>query len=144
LDETIQKTVLPLVGRKQVLFISATGACRAPMAAAMAQERFGEAIRAGFAALRPAPEFSAPMEQFMRRIGIDMGYRPPQTIEQALCGTTPDLAVAIGEGVEKLPLPGVKTVHWSLPKPAAADDDAMERLRLAIEANVDMLMQSLK
>jgi hypothetical protein len=35
-------------------------------------------------------------------------------------------------------------VQWSLPEPALPDDDAMDRLRLAIEANVDMLIQSFK
>ncbi len=144
IDETIQKTVLPLVTRKRVLFISPTGACRAPMAAAMAQERFGDRIRTGFAALRPAAELSAPMNRVMQRVGVDMGYRKPQTIEQALYGTTPDLTVAIGDGVDKIPLPGIKMVQWSLPEPALPDDDAMDRLRLAIEANVDMLIQSFK
>ncbi len=144
IDETLQKTVLPLVTRKRVLFVSPTGACRAPMAAAMAQERFGDAIRTGFAALRPAAELSAPMNQVMQRAGVDMGYRKPQTVEQALYGNTPDLTVAIGDGVDKRPLPGIKMVQWSLPEPAFPDDDTMERLRLAIEANVDMLMQSFK
>jgi arsenate reductase len=54
IDGAIQKTVLPQVKRKQVIFISPTGACRAPMAAAMAQHRFGDCIRAEFGALRPA------------------------------------------------------------------------------------------
>ncbi len=143
IDETIQKTVLPLVKRKHVLFISPTGACRAPMAAAIAQERFGDAIRTGFAAPRPAPEMSAPMSRFMQRVGVDVGYRIPQTFEQALFGTTPDLTVAIGDGADTIPIPGIKTVQWSLPEPTLPDEDAMNRLRRAIEAKLDVLMQSL-
>ncbi len=146
IDETIQKTVLPLVERKHVLFISPTGACRAPMAAAMAQERFGDRIRTGFAALRPAPELSAAMERFMRQTGVDMGYRNPQTIEQALYGTTPDLTVAIGEGVEKTSLPGIKSVQWALPDPISPDEDdaAIDRLHLAIGTRIDTLMEFLE
>ena len=141
IDEAIQKTVLPLVKRKNVLFISPAGACRAPMAAAIAQERFGDGIRTGFAALQPASELSAPMNRVMQQVGVDMGYRKPQTIEQALYGTTPDLTVAIGDGVDTMPLPGIKTVQWSLPEPALTDDEATDRLRLEIEAHVDTLMQ---
>ncbi len=144
IDEAIQKTVLPLVTRKRVLFISPTGACRAPMAAAMAQERFGDCVRTEFAALRPAAELSAPMNRVMQRVGVDLGYRIPQTIEQALCGPTPDLTVVIGGGVDKRALAGKKMVQWTLPEPTLPDDEAMDRLRLAIEANVDILMQSFK
>ncbi len=140
IDEAIQKTVLPLVKRKNVLFISPTGACRAPMAAAMAQQRFGDGIRTGFAALHPASELSAPMNRAMQQVGVDMGYRKPQTIEQALAGATPDLLIAIGEGVDKISIPSGKTVKWSLPETVSPDDAAMDRLRLTIAAHVDKLM----
>ena len=53
IDEALQKTVLPLVNRKKVLFISPAGACRAPMAAAMAQQRYGDRIRTGFGGCSP-------------------------------------------------------------------------------------------
>ncbi len=141
-DEAIQQTVLPLVKRKNVLFVSPTGACRAPMAAAIAQQRYGDCIRTGFGALRPASELSASMVRAMQRVGMDMGYRNPQNVEQALSGTTPNLAIAIGESVDKIPVPGIKTVQWSLPEPVLTDDAAMDRLRLEIEANADKLMQS--
>jgi arsenate reductase (thioredoxin) len=144
IDEAIQKTVLPLVERKKVLFTSPTGACRAPMAAAIAQQRFGDYIRTGFAAQQPSPELYAPMVSAMQRTGVDMGYRKPQTVEQALYGTTPDLSIAIGDVADKMTVPGLKTVQWSLPEPPSPDDAAMDRLRLSIEARVDMLMQSLK
>ena len=144
IDETLQKTVLPFVTRKRVLFISPTGACRAPMAAAMAQGRFGDRIRTGFAARRPAPELSSAMVRSMHRVAVDMGYRKPQSIERALSATTPNLTIAIGDGVEKIRVPGLKTVQWSLPEPASSDDAAMDRLRLAMESHVDTLMALLE
>ena len=144
LDEAIEKTVLPLVKRKQVLFISPTGACRAPMAAAMAQQRYGDGIRTDFGGWSPAPALHEPMVRAMERVGVDMGYRKPQNVEQALYGATPDLTVTIGDGVNEIPVPGVKTVQWSLPDPASSNDEAMDRLRLEIEGHVDTLMQLLK
>jgi len=144
IDEAIQKTVLPMVNRKKILFISPTGACRAPMAAAMAQQRYGDGIRAGFGGWSPAPALHEPMVRAMERVGVDMGYRKPQNVEQALYGATPDLTVTIGDGVNEIPVPGVKTVQWSLPDPASSNDEAMGRLRLEIEGHVDTLMQLFK
>ena len=141
IDEAIQKTVLPLVKRKNVLFISQTGACRAPMAAAMAQQRFGDGIRTGFAAVHPASELSAPMNRAMQQVGVDMGYRKPQNVEQALNSTTPDLTIAIGDGVDKISVPGIKTVPWSLPEPVSWDEAAIDRMRPTIEAHMDRLME---
>jgi multimeric flavodoxin WrbA len=144
IDEAIQKTVLPLLKRKNVLFISPTGACRAPMAAAMAQRRFGDRIRTGFAAMNPAPELSRPMILAMQQVGVDMGYRKPQNLELALNDVTPDLTIAIGDGGKKIRAPGIKTVQWSLPEPASSDEAAMDRLRLAMESHVGKLMALLE
>jgi hypothetical protein len=82
------------------------------------------------------------MVQAMQRVGVDMGYRKPQNIDHALYGATPDLSIAIGEGVDKKSVPGIKTLQWSLPEPVSPDDAAMDRLRLAIDAHVDKLMQA--
>ena len=144
IDVVIQKSVLPLVNRKKVLFISPTGACRAPMAAAMAQQQYGDRIRTSFAGSSPASALHEPMVQSMERIGVDMGYRKPQHVEQGLYGAKPDLTVTIGHKVDEIPVPGVKTVQWSLPTPATPDDEAMDRLRLEIERHVDTLKQLFK
>ena len=143
-DAVIQKFVLPLVNRKRVLFISPTGACRAPMAAAMAQQRYGDSIRTGFGGWSPASALHEPMVRAMERVGVDMGYRKPQSVEQALYGARPDLTVTIGDGVNEIPISGVNTVQWSQPTPASSDDEAMDRLRLEIEGHVDTLKQLFK
>jgi multimeric flavodoxin WrbA len=144
IDEAIQKTVLPLVKRKNVLFISQTGACRAPMAAAMAQQRFGDGIRTEFAAVHPASELSGPMRRAMQQIGMDMGYRKPKNVEQALIDATPDLTITIGDGVEKTPVPGIKTVQWTLPASVSPDEAIIAQMRPAMEAQVDTLMETLE
>lgn len=142
LDEAIQKTVLPLVRRKQVLFISPTGACRAPMAAVMAQQRYGTRIRTGSGGWSPATALHDPMVQAMQRVGVDMGFRRPATIERALAGATPDLTIVIGQHAAETAVRGVKTVRWSLPEPGASDDETMDRMRMEMEGRVEKLMQS--
>jgi hypothetical protein len=113
------------------------------MAAALAQQRFGDRIRTGFGGLRPAPELSAPMVQAMQRAGVDMGYRRPQPMDRALYGAVPDLTVVIGDGADQTMVPGAKQVSWSLAGPASSEDDALDQLRIAVDAQVDTLMQSL-
>ncbi len=141
IDAAIEKTVLPLINRKKALFISPQGACRAPMAAAMAQQRYGDRIRTAFGGGSPAPDLHEPMLRAMQRAGVDMGYRKPQTILQACHGAAPDLTIAIGQAGDQLALPGARTVQWTLADPVSADDASMDRLRLEIEAHLDSLMQ---
>ncbi|MGA6927252.1 MAG: NAD(P)H-dependent oxidoreductase [Desulfosarcina sp.] len=141
IDAAVATIVLPQVNRKKVLFLSAEGACRSPMAAALAQQRYGELVRTGAGAPRPAPEWSAPMVRSMQRIGVDMGYRRPHAADQALYGDRPDLTVILGEDVEEIPTSASPTVRWSIPKPTAADDESMEQTRRQIETQLETLMQ---
>lgn len=140
IDEAVEKTVRPLVNRQKILFLSEAGACRAPMAAAIAQLRCGERIRTDFGARSPAVEFSQPMVQAMERIGVDMGFRKPAAIDAAFFGAPADRVVVIGDGVGEMPVTGVKTEQWPLPAPAATDDRTMDRLRSEIEARVASLI----
>ncbi|HSO19272.1 MAG TPA: NAD(P)H-dependent oxidoreductase [Desulfosarcina sp.] len=139
LDDAIRKTVLPLIGRRKVLFVSPRGACRAPMAAAMAQMRYGERIRTDFAGRAPAAGLWEPMVQVMQRKGTDMGFRRPKPVDQAFWGAAPDLVVAIGGAGDPPPLAGVPTSHWTLPEPASPDDRDLERLHREVAAAVDGL-----
>jgi arsenate reductase len=143
IETAIEKTVRPLLGRKKILFVSKAGACRSPMAAAIAQMRHGERIRSGFGGATPAPELSAAMVRTMEDMGMDMGFRHPSTIEGALFGARPDFVVVIGKAVGKMPLDGVTTLHWDLPQPSSTDDHAMEQLRDDIAARIDTLLSTI-
>jgi len=142
IDEAVAKTVLPLITRKKILFISPEGACRAPMAAALAQQRFGERICTGFGGLRPASELSVPMVQALQRVGVDMDYRRPQHMDRALYGATPDLTVIIGEADDDwmTTIPGDKMIRWSIAGPVSSAEKTMDRLRMAIDVQVNTLM----
>lgn len=142
LDAAIEKTVRPLVNRKKILFVSEAAACRAPMAAAIAQQRYGEHIRTAFGALAPAAELSAPMVQALQRVGVDMGYRKPEALEEAFFGAPADRVIVIGEGVDQTPPAGVKTEKWPLPAPVATDDQTMDQLRSEIETQLDSLLKA--
>lgn len=141
IERVVQRTVLPLLARKKILFVSSRGACRAPMAAAMAQQRYGQQIRTAFGGLAPLSELSVPMVRALERIGVDLAFRKPTSVNEAMHGLTPDLAIVIGEGVDK-PVPAhVASIRWSLDEPLASDDAAMDQLRQAIHVHLDSLHQ---
>ena len=139
LDAAVARTVLPLVTRKKVLFVSPHGACRAPMAAALAQERLGTAIRTDFGARAPADELSPGMAAAMQALGVDLGYRRPQPLEAAFAGHRPDVIIDIGDGKGPVPIPGVETEQWTLVEPTSLDEAALKGLRHQIEARIDTL-----
>ncbi len=139
LDTLIEKTILPMADRKKVLFISREGSLRAPLAAAMVQQRHGNRICTAFAGTHPAPNLSSTMLMAMQTRGMDLFYRRPPPPDQALHGTLPDLVIVVDNRTSNGPIPGVKTLHWPLPVVPADDENAVNRLIRDIEARIDSL-----
>jgi arsenate reductase len=133
----------PLVARKRVLFVSRpTGPAGRPWRRPWPSSATENRIRTGYGCLRPASEFSTTMVQTMQRVGVDMGYRRPQHVDQAFYGATPDLTIIIGDGADRTMVPGTTTKQWPLTKPVSSDDETMDRLRMEIDAHVDTLKPS--
>ena len=143
-DALVKETVHPMLSRKNVLFLSPEGACRAPLAAAMAQQRFSDRIRTDFAGMEKTTALDETMVRCVQETGLDLGYRRPQSPEEAFFGLAPDLMVVIGDGPEKDPYPNVERLHWSLPAPQSTDNQSMETLRLQIRANLDQLTNRIR
>jgi arsenate reductase len=141
IDALVENMLSSLIQRKKVVFVSQKGACLAPMAAALAQQRHGDAIRTDFAGRSPAAEFSPAMVATMERLSVDMAYRKPQHPDDVFFGATPDLAVAIGIDTDGDLMPGVKTIRWDATGPSPADEKAADHLRQRIQARVDTLMR---
>jgi len=145
IETAVEKTVVPLVGRTRILFVSPLGACRAPMAAAMAQQRFPDRIRTDFAGVEKAAALDETMVGFLQETGLDLVYRRPQSPEEAFFGLAPDLMVVIGDGFdEKMPHLPVERLHWSLPAPKPTDNQSMETLHLQIRENLDRLIERIQ
>jgi arsenate reductase (thioredoxin) len=140
IDALIEKTVRPMLSRKQILFVSPQGACRAPLAAALAQAQHGDQVCTGFAGLTPASALSPTMLQAIEARGMDLGYRKPVGMDQTLSGTPPDLIVVMDKSIPDDLVPGVKTQHWPLSAPDADDHAAMERLIGDVETHIETLL----
>ena len=137
IEAAIEKTVVPLIGRKKILFVSRQGACRAPMAAAMVQARYGDRIHTDFAGFSPVDKLEESMVQAMQRIGTDIAYRRPKSVAQAFHGATPDLVVTIGDTAEKSMLQNTKTLRWQMSEAVSPEADDMDRRRIEMERLIE-------
>ena len=144
IDNAVETIISPLLARRRVLFVSEKGACRAPMAAALAQRQYGDYIQTDYASLSPESELAAPMITKMEQCRLDLTYRTPQQLEKVLMGTTPDLTVVIGEGIDKKAFPGKKRIRWPLAGVFTPDVEMMDQLHQKTKKFVDSLMQHLE
>jgi len=142
IDAAIDQTVRPLLKRSRVLFVSPKGACRAPMAAALVQQRFADTIRTDYCGLTPAKRLNPAMLRNMQQQGLDMAYRVPQNVDQITAGMAFDLVIIIGTKRYQSPVSAGRTIHWPVPAPKPGDDDGM-LLRQTIEGHTDSLIQAL-
>jgi multimeric flavodoxin WrbA/protein-tyrosine-phosphatase len=144
IDAAVEKTVLPLVGRTRILFVSPRGACRAPMAAALAQQRFPDRIRTDFAGMEKTDALEERMVQYFQKAGLDLGYRRPQSPKEAFFGNAPDLMVVIGEDSAEMPHPDVERLQWPLPASQPTNGQRLEALHAQIRANLDRLAKRIQ
>ncbi len=142
IDDTVEKIIVPLVRRKRVLFVSASGACLSPMAAAITQRRYGDGIDADFAAHSPSSGFSEQMVQTMEKSGVDVRYGKPKAMDQTILDPAPDLTVTMGNPVDHENIPGLQKVHWHIDQPAESDENAMEQLHRQMSDLIDQMMKT--
>ena len=74
---------------------------------------------------------------------IDMGFRRPQRIEDAISHNTPEIIVTMGCGEECPYVPGARMLDWDLPDPAGKPLNFMRQTRDEIENRVKNLIKEL-
>ena len=126
--------------RKKILFACRENACRSQMAAAFARHMAGNALDVACAGTQPAEAPNPLMQEVMAEIGLDMAFRPPRALDEALARETPHMIVTMGCGEECPFIPGVEVIDWELPDPSGQDTDFMRRVRDEIQARVEALI----
>ncbi len=135
-EEAAERLMKPFQGRKKVLFACRENACRSQMASAFAQFLAGDRLDVTNGGSQPAEKINPDMVQVMHEKGIDMGFRNPRPIEEAIADESPELIVTMGCG-EQCPLvPGAKIIDWDLPDPAGRSIGFMRDVRDEIEKRV--------
>ncbi len=131
-------------GRTPVVFACRENACRSQMAAAFAQTLAGDRLDVSCGGSEPAEAVNPKMAQVMAEKGIDMGFRNPKAISDAIeAGPPPEVIVTMGCGEACPAVPGAQVIDWDLPDPAEGDLDLMRRIRDEIESRVTAWIGSL-
>jgi len=145
--EDVQNAVDALLqsfqGRRKILFICRENACRSQMAAAFAQFLAGDRLDVLSAGSQPVDKVDPDMVKTMHEKGVDMGFRSPRSIDEALAAESPELIVTMG-CEEQCPLVrGAQRIDWDLPDPAGRPLEFMRAVRDDIEQRVRELIQQI-
>lgn len=143
-EQAVKRLLTPFQGRKKVLFACRENACRSQMASAFAQFLAGDKLEVSNGGSEPAEKINPDMVTVMHEKGIDMGYRSPRSIEEAISNDTPELIITMGCGEQCPLLPGAKITDWDLPDPAGKSIEYMRDVRDEIEKKVVDLINEIK
>jgi arsenite transporter/arsenate reductase (thioredoxin) len=143
-EEAAERLLQPFQGRKKVLFACRENACRSQMASAFAQFLAGDKLDVSNAGSEPAEKINPDMVKVMHEKGIDMGFRNPRSMEEAIANETPELIITMGCGEQCSLLPGAKIIDWDLPDPAGQSMEFMRDVRDEIEKKVVNLINEIK
>ncbi|MBW1771242.1 MAG: NAD(P)H-dependent oxidoreductase [Deltaproteobacteria bacterium] len=132
----------PFLKRKKLLFVCTENACRSQMASAFVQYNAGDKIEVESAGSAPAQEINPLMEEVMGEKGIDMAFRKPKSIDEALRFGKPESIISMGCEETCPHLPGVARHEWDLPDPSGKTIAFMRRVRDDIEERVDKLLST--
>lgn len=130
----------PLLNRKKILFACIGNSCRSQMAGAFAQIMFGDKIDVMTGGSRPEENINPVMEDALREKGIDMAYRKPKSINDAIEHSPPDWIITMGCGEECPFVPGAKVEDWDITDPAGKPIEFMREIRDEIEKKVKTLI----
>jgi len=133
----------PYLARKKILFACRENACRSQMASAFAGYIAGDRIDALNGGSTPVDAINPIMVEVMQEKGIDMAFRMPKSIEQAISKEKPDIIITMGCKEECPFVPGAKTENWDLPDPDGKSIEFMRNVRDEIENRVIKLKDKL-
>jgi len=141
--EEAKKLLNPLLERKKILFACRENACRSQMAASFAQYMAGDKLEVLSGGNNPADKINPVMVEVMAEKGIDMAFRIPESIDNAIAETKPDYIITMGCGEGFPALSSTKKIDWNLPNPADESIDFMRKIRDEIEEKVINLIKNL-
>ena len=141
--KAVSSILEPFQGRKKVLFSCRENACRSQMASAFAQYLAGDRLEVINGGSEPAGQVNPDMVKVMHEKGIDMGFRRPQSMDEAISHVKPDLIITMGCR-EQCPLvPGARILDWDLADPAEKPIEFMREIRDDIEKRVTELINDI-
>jgi len=144
IETAVQKLLAPLLNRRRILFYGQTDACRSQMAAALAYYLAGDRVEAVGAGKHPADLIDPTMQAVMQDKGIDMAFRKPLSLAQALAGHSPQVVVTFEQDVSEVDTSGTQTIFWDVPPPAAQTPESVRLVCDQIETRVLAFLETMK
>lgn len=135
-EKAVESILKPFEGRKKVLFACRENACRSQMAGAFAQTLAGDKLEVINAGSEPAEKVNPDMVTVMHEKKIDMGFRIPQSFDEALSHDKPDIIITMGCKEQCPHVPDARRLDWDLPDPAGKPIEFMRGVRDDIEKRV--------
>ncbi len=129
----------PLLNRPKILFVGRDNSCASQMAGAFAQLLAGDRLDVNTAGIEPAGTIDAVSTAVMAEKKIDMAFRQPRGLEQALAEGRPDTAVLVGLKDCPPALRNRRVIHWPLERAESAEK--LRLLRDALEERVRSLVR---
>jgi multimeric flavodoxin WrbA len=142
--QAAERLLKPFQGRKKVLFACRENACRSQMASAFAQFLAGDKLDVSNGGSQPAETINPDMAKVMHEKSIDMEFRKPRSLEEAIADNAPELIITMGCKEQCPIVPGAKIIDWDLPDPAGQPLVFMRNVRDEIEKKVINLIEEIK
>jgi len=143
IDKAVGSILEPFLGRKKVLFACRENACRSQMASAFAQSLAGDRLEVINGGSEPGDEVNPDMVKVMHEKGIDMAFRSPQSIDEAILHVTPDHIITMGCREQCPYVPNAQQQDWDLADPADQSIEFMRQVRDDIETRVTKLINDI-
>jgi protein-tyrosine-phosphatase len=142
-QKAVRSLLKPYADRKKILIVGRENTCRTQMAHAFAQDLAGQRLEIEAGGLQPATKIDPQTVKVMREKGLDIAFLKPKTIEQALTGPEPDLAITFdSEEIDGLG-PHTPVERWSLSKVSDGSLESLRALRDNIETRVTKLLNTI-
>jgi arsenate reductase (thioredoxin) len=126
----------------QVLFVCLQNAGRSQMSRALFERAAAGRHEAESAGTRPAARVHLEVVTVMAELGIDLGGRRPQRLNDALAQRA-DVVVTMGCGDECPYIAGKRYIDWVLPDPEGLPLERVREIRDEIAARVEGLVAEL-
>lgn len=143
IDKAVDSILQPFQGRKKVLFACRENACRSQMASAFAQSLAGDRLEVINGGSEPGDEVNPDMVKVMHEKGIDMAFRSPQSIDEAISHVKPDYIITMGCKEQCPYVPDAHKQDWDLADPAEKPIEFMRQVRDDIETRVTELIKDI-
>lgn len=116
----------------KIMFLCTGNSCRSQMAEGIANNLYGDRIKAYSAGINPAGFVHPKAIEVMKEIGIDISNYKSKMIDHELLNQMDYVITLCGDAEETCPMtpPNIKRLHWGLPDPAKAQGTEEEVLNV--------------